>query len=283
MRSISYYSVLCFLFLSFFSTWTSNSASAEECTTGDHNCFHIKASLELGRTDFVRNLNRWGNNATTFDLTEGSNPGASTLFQRYSFEFLLNNRHGLVFLFQPFGFGGETLTSKNINITGRYKDQNSTYNLDIPELTPIRFKYTFDFFRFSYQYDFFSDKDQELAIGFTSNNSATDTLIYSLNGQYFFRESRFPVMPPILFRLRARQQFSGGLFLMEEFDGMYIYISHLVDTAFYVGWPLHPNIENFFSLRYIGQGGRYVPRMNEPYKSYLDTHALIMSFGLRVF
>jgi hypothetical protein len=70
---------------------------------------------------------------------------------------------------------------------------------------------------------------------------------------------------------------------MEEFDGMYIYISHLVDTAFYVGWPLHPNIENFFSLRYIGQGGRYVPRMNEPYKSYLDTHALIMSFGLRVF
>lgn len=215
----------------------------------------LRARAEFGALGVLAHHIQYGRTGTRVDYREDANQDTLFFFARLSAELELRRRHTLIFLYQPLAFETEAVIGRELAVG----------EVRLPENTPVRFGYGFDFYRIAYHYDVFSDARRELAFGggFQIRNARVSFI--TGDGARGFTQTNLGVVP--LLRIRGRYVFDNALFLESELDGWVSPVptegradepalGAIADASLRVGAMLTHWSELFLTLRYLGGGFR---------------------------
>jgi len=192
-------------------------------------------------------------NGTYFDYVSDGAQDVLFAFKRFSLDLKLNEKHSLVFLYQPLALETREVLSEDILI-------DTTH---FPTGTPMRFLYGFPFWRVSYLYNFADGSRDELSIGMSLQLRDATIEFESEDGSLFTANRNVGPVPIIKFRVK--KYFDSGLWLGSEIDGFYAPVSYIngsnnevigaiLDASVRAGLDLPKNSEAFLNLRYLGGG-----------------------------
>lgn len=215
--------------------------------------YSLSGSFEYGFLGVASHKVQFSNSGTYFDYVEEGGQDLLFPFSRFSIDLRLNKNSSLVFLYQPLALETQELLSRDILVDGQ------TFAAG----TPVKFLYSFPFYRLSYLYDFNTRKDQELAIGFSLQIRDANIEFESLDGTLLRRNGGLGLVPVLKFRWRTT--YACGWWLGFEADGFYAPISYIngsdsevvgaiLDASFRVGIKLPHDLDVFLNLRYLGGG-----------------------------
>ena len=216
--------------------------------------YKLTGSFELGYLASVSHKIQFGeDNGTYFDYVADGGQDVLFSFSRLSLDLNLGQKHCLTFLYQPIEIETREVSKEELVI-------DTTH---FPSGTPMRFLYSFPFWRVSYLYDFAELSDDELAIGFSLQIRDATIEFASEDGELLVSKRNIGPVP--ILKFRAKKYYENGFWIGTEMDGFYAPISYLngsdsevvgaiLDASFRAGLNLPKNTEAFINLRYIGGG-----------------------------
>ncbi len=242
-------SSLLFVYCLLFGSFLSATASAGE----DDAPLDLSFQAELGFNAPVHHTIQFSEDGSRIDYVDEGGQGVLFPFQRYSINAAFNERHSLVFLWQPLRLDTQVRLGRDLQIDG------ATFQ----EGQPVDMLYNFPFFRVSYLYDLSDRPDRELAIGPSVQLRNATITFQTLDGE-LRRERRDVGVVPIL-KLRGRQTTESGWFYGFEADGFYAPIRYLNvsdsdvlgaiwDVSLRAGSQITSDVDAFLNLRYLGGG-----------------------------
>lgn len=216
--------------------------------------FWLSASVEAGFLAILDHKVQFGKQGSVFDYVRDGGQDNLFLFLRLSADITLFKQHILTFLYQPFDIRSESILREEL------KQDMATF----AQGDAVNFRYGFDFYRVSYMYDIFPDKERELSFGL-SLQIRNATIVFS-NESGTKRSYRNDIGPVPIIKTRGYFTLPKRVWIGFEIDGFYAPISVLngsdsdvvgaiLDASFRVGYKVHPMMDLFFNIRYIGGGG----------------------------
>jgi len=215
------------------------------------NPYQFIAGTEIGFLGVAAHTIQFGQNGTPFDYVRYGGQDNLFLFERLTAELHINDRHEIVFLYQPL----DVRTQAPLEETLRVYDQV------FPTGTPMDFRYGFDFYRLSYMYDFLKDPDKELAVGLSGQIRNATITFSSQNGEYSRRNANIGPVPII--KVRGRLPLDSYSWLGAEVDGFYAssklfnganfdFTGSILDASLRYGLRLNESLDGFLNLRFLG-------------------------------
>ena len=209
-----------------------------------------------------------------------SGQDSAFFFARVSAELEILKRHSIILLYQPLDLRTSATLTRAIRVDG----------LDFPALTPMRFRYGFDFYRVSYLYDLLKSPRHELSIGLSLQLRVANIEFASQDGT-LQRTSQNLGPVPIL-KVRGRYTFPSSAFLGFELDAIGIQFPSelgsvtglLFDASVRAGYAPTSFLEVFLNLRYLGGGARGPGSAPDFGDGYVDNflHTMIGSVGIGI-
>lgn len=214
----------------------------------------FSATAEVGFTGVLSHTIQLGKNQTLFDYTTEGAQNNLYLYLRLSAEVTLFRHHTIMFLYQPLDIRTQTVLGKEL--------KQDTAQFDAGENLDLR--YGFDFYRVSYMYDIFAAKDMELSFGISFQLRNATILFTNVQGTKRTYRNDVGLVP--ILKSRGYFLLPGRFSIGYEVDGFYAPISVLngstnevvgaiLDASLRVGYRIHPHVDLFFNIRYIGGGG----------------------------
>ncbi|TNE43218.1 MAG: hypothetical protein EP343_33975 [Deltaproteobacteria bacterium] len=214
----------------------------------------LSASVEAGFLAIIDHKIQLGQQGSVFDYIRDGGQDNLFLFLRLSADVTLFKQHTLVFLYQPFDIRSQTILREQLRQDMATFEQGDAVN----------FRYGFDFYRVSYVYDIFPAKDMELSFGL-SLQIRNATIVFS-NVSGTKRSYRNDIGPVPIIKTRGYFSLPHRVWIGFEIDGFYAPISILngsdsevvgaiLDASVRVGYKIHPMMDLYLNIRYIGGGG----------------------------
>ncbi len=270
------------LLILFFSIITANfsfAESSENIKPLQTKWYTVTTNAEIGFVGVLYHKIKFAEDDTYFDYKKDG--GQDTLYPitRFSIEAKFNNKHNVIFLYQPLEFNTTVRFKKNTTIGSRTFQADETVNAI----------YSFPFYRLSYLNNLVNNPLHELSIGFGLQIRNATITFESQNGSTtLVRNSNVGPVP--LLKARAKYGLTNGLWFGLEIDGMYAPISYLngskrdvtgaiIDASVRAGLRLPYNLEPYVNIRHIGGGAT-----NEDPEYYTKNwiHLINVSLGVNV-
>lgn len=213
---------------------------------------------EAGFLGVIDHRIRFAEEDSTFRYHKDGGQDVLFPFARLSAELTLQNRHTVVFLYQPLELETRAELPSDFTVDGVEFKGDSLLSL-----------YSFPFYRLSYLYRFVDDDRWRLDAG-VSLQIRNANIEFEARGGDGTNEPRgyyrsAGVGPVPLLKLKARYNVPRGFFLETEIDGIYAPISYLngsdnettgalLDASLRGGYQITESIEAFINLRYLGGG-----------------------------
>ncbi|WP_066756950.1 hypothetical protein [Crocinitomix algicola] len=258
MRYLSYL----LLFFSWFNISLIQAQNSEIQTISAKN-YSLKAVAEIGFLAVLDHKIQFGQNGTYFNYRQDG--GQDVLFPiiRPSLELTLKERNIITFLYQPLRLESTVYLNDNLIVD----------DLVYPAGTSVNLLYNFPFYRASYMRELMPDNEKwSFALGGTIQIRNATISFESTNGNRFRTNRDVGIVPALKFR--TRYQFNENVYSEIEADGIYAPVSYLngstneiigaiLDASYRSGIKIHPNVNAFLNLRYLG-GGAVGTSENDP-------------------
>ena len=215
---------------------------------------------ETGAIKVLSHTIQLGESGSVFDYVTQGGQEILFPFNRLTAELSVNDRHTVIFLYQPF----EVVTQSKFDEARTIDDVTFDAN------EGVTITYSFPFYRASYLYDFAPASNLELAAGlslqlrnasirFVSINGGQDDLVVSQNlgpvpiiklrGEYTFVDS---AIPGAFVGLEADGFYASSAFIN---GADYAFEGSIFDVSLRAGYEPTPGLEVFANLRGFGGGG----------------------------
>jgi hypothetical protein len=213
----------------------------------------VTPSVEMGFLNTINHTIQFGKEGTQIDYKSDGGQEVLAPFTRFAVDFTLSEHHKIVALYQPLALESENVITRDIWV-------DSTL---FPEGTPVKFLYSFPFYRLSYLYDFWGESDRELAIGFSMQIRNANIQFQSLDGEILHTNRDIGPVP--ILKFRHKLPITEQLWWGSEIDGFYAPVSYLngsdeevvgaiLDASLRMGITINPRASSYFNVRYLGGG-----------------------------
>ena len=242
--------------------------------------YRFRPQAELGFLAVLSNRIQFGKNGTYFDYQRYGGQDNLYFVARLSMEVEIARQHSFTFLYQPVEIVSRVQLAQDLVVD----------EARFAKGTPMEFKYGFPYYRFSYLFDFFADDRRELAIGLSAQIRNATIEFATANGEVLKSYRDIGFVP--LLKARGRYNFSNGLFVGTEIDGIYAPIrgvngsdnevtGALVDASVRVGLKLPLRSEAFLNVRYLagGAAGQSDPEAFSDGRTKNWLHFMTVSLG----
>lgn len=210
---------------------------------------------ELGMLAPLTHTIQFDKDGTTFDYIENGGQDNAFPFARLQAEVKVQNRHSVIFLYQPLNIESKVYLQEDIIVDEAIFPADSTLDL----------RYGFDFYRVSYLYNRYYNKVNGDELSFGGSLQLRNATIDFTSGDGSLRRSNRDLGPVPLFKLRWRHSMKEGHWLGAEVDGMYAPVKYIngsdsdvvgaiIDLSIRYGIALDQRKDLFFNLRWIGGG-----------------------------
>ena len=249
--------------------------------------YALKATAELGFVGVLKHGIQFGQDGTYFDLRKQGGQDVLFPFFRFTGEFVIKDRHNLIFLIQPLKLKSTATLDRDLQVDRTL----------FPRNTPMAFKYDFGFYRFGYMYDLLKHPEQELGIGLALQIRNATIDFASRDGELLATNRNIGVVPLVKLRGRWTPKRGQGFWLGAEVDGAYIrgkvisgtrdyFEGALVDASLRAGFKVPRAGDVFVNVRYVGGGARGTDTTpkdgNDGYaENWLHTMALSLGLYIR--
>lgn len=233
---------------------TKQTGAAKEETKSEIPFFQFKIAGDFGFLAVLKNTAQFGKDGSTFNYRTEAGQKLLLPTGHITAEFLFDNTHSLLLLYQPLDVRTSTVFTRDVKIDG------TTF----PKGTPVNVRYGFDFWRASYLYNFFGERPyDELSIGFSMQLRNAALSFVSADGKLGRSNANIGPVPAL--KLRGRWEVAPRIWLGAEADGIYAPIKYIngsdsdVVGAFYdvnlrAGYRVTKWLDAFINLRYVGGG-----------------------------
>ena len=248
--------------------------------------FALRASAELGFVGVVKHGIQFGKEGTYVDMRKDGGQDVLFPFFRFTGEFVIKQRHSLVFLIQPLKLKSSNTLARDLQID----------DVVFPKGTPLALKYDFGFYRFAYMYDVLKSPDQELAVGVALQIRNATIDFASRDGELLASNRNVGVVPLLKLRGRWTPRRGQGFWLGGEVDGAYIrgkvisgtrdyFEGALLDASIRAGFAVPRAGDVFVNIRYVGGGARgtdSTPKDGKDGFAENWLHTMALSLGLYI-
>jgi hypothetical protein len=207
--------------------------------------------VEIGAIKIFTNTYRVGAAPANNDFDYVSQGGQEILFpfSRLSAAFLVQGRHDLRFIYQPFEVSTEVNFPQSVTV------DNTVFS------GPTRLTYGFPFYRATYQYRFLADGASWLAAGAAIQLRNASIRFASLDGLKLTVSQNLGVVPALA--VSGRRDLGRGWFLSFDATGIYAssaffngasfqFEGSILDASARIGFPLSGTSEAFLNARFFG-------------------------------
>lgn len=219
--------------------------------------YALRASAEIGFVGVVKHGIQFGKDGSYFDFRNQGGQDVLFPFFRFTGEFVIKDRHSLIFLIQPLKLKSTATLDRDLQVDRTL----------FPRSTPMAFKYDFGFYRFGYLYDFLKHPDQELGLGLALQIRNATIDFASRDGELLATNRNIGVVPLVKLRGRWTPKRGQGFWLGAEIDGAYIrgkvisgtrdyFEGALLDASLRAGFKVPRAGDVFVNVRYVGGGAR---------------------------
>ena len=249
--------------------------------------YALRASAEIGFVGVVKHGIQFGKDGSYFDFRNQGGQDVLFPFFRFTGEFVIKDRHNLIFLIQPLKLKSTATLDRDLQVDRTL----------FPRNTPMAFKYDFGFYRFGYMYDLLKHPEQELGIGLALQIRNATIDFASRDGELLATNRNIGVVPLVKLRGRWTPKRGQGFWLGAEVDGAYIrgkvisgtrdyFEGALVDASLRAGFKVPRAGDVFVNVRYVGGGARGTDSTpkdgNDGYaENWLHTMALSLGLYIR--
>tara|TARA_B100000683_G_scaffold167517_1_gene161448 strand:+ start:670 stop:1533 length:864 start_codon:yes stop_codon:yes gene_type:complete len=278
---------LCFLFVLSFSVPVQADTAMELLGVNQPDRFYkLAAHAEVGFLAPLEHQIQYSKTGSVVDYVEDGGQDVLFAVNRFSLDWLVG-KNTFVLLYQPLDLQTEVIARHNYVID----------NENFPEGEPMKFRFSFPFFRGSYMYNLSNDPSLDVEVGGSIQLRNARIEFASADGE-LFRASR-DIGPVPLMKLRVRKTQENGFWYGMEMDGSYAAVDYLngdddsdvvgalLDFSLRSGVTLKHGIRPFVNLRYLGGGAEGTTGDYEGYggdgwvKNWL--HFMTVSVGVSVF
>lgn len=252
----------------------------------------IVPNAELGFTKVLYHTLQFGANGYVFDYVNNGGQEILFLFQRYSIDAVMADRHTVTLLYQPLTL--ETQTRVPAGLTAGIRVDDVVF----PAGTALDLKYGFDFWRLSYLFSFVKTERFDVGAGLSLQLRNASIVFESIDGSGLTINQNVGPVPII--KLKAQYRAPTGYFIGLEADGFYAssaifngadfpFTGWVYDAALRGGTEVNPAADVFLSVRILGGGATGTSAYDTTFwtkgvEQYTSNNltALIISGGLRL-
>ncbi|TVQ36312.1 MAG: hypothetical protein EA384_14690 [Spirochaetaceae bacterium] len=245
----------------------------------------VRLVAEAGFLGVIDHRIRFAEEDSTFRYHKDGGQDVLFPFARLSAELTLQNRHTVVFLYQPLELETRAELPPDFTVDGVEFEGDSLLSL-----------YSFPFYRMSYLYRFLDDERWRLDAGVSLQIRNANIEFEARGGEGpeepagYYRSSSIGPVP--LLKLKARYSLPRDFYLETEIDGIYAPISYLngsdnettgalLDASLRGGYRVTESIEAFINLRYLG-GGAANTDPSDYTVNWLHTYSVSLGAALLV-
>lgn len=240
----------------------------------------LDISAELGFTGIIKHEIQSGtatDKGDVFDYVSQGNQDNLIPFSRFEADLAINERHHIIFLYQPLTIETQAVISESFT----YDGVDYTSADGVLDLT-----YAFDFWRFSYLFDIIPPDGFFLSAGLSMQiRNASIVFLASETGQGTVSDNIGPV--PII-KMRVGYEWKNGIFLMFDGDGFYAsnkffngaeypFTGYIYDLSLRGGYQFNKSMSSYINARFLGGGGEGTNDEGE--YTYNDLHTFSLSLG----
>ena len=252
----------------------------------------IVPNAELGFTKVLYHTLQLGADGYVFDYVNNGGQEILFLFQRYSIDATMADRHTVTLLFQPLTLETQTRVPADVSAGIQIDD------VVFPAGTALDLKYGFDFWRLSYLFSFIKTERFDVGAGLSLQLRNASIVFENIDGSG--RTVNQNLGPVPIIKLKAQYRAPTGYFVGLEADGFYAssaifngadfpFAGWIYDAALRGGTEVNAATDAFLSVRVLGGGAVgtssyetvFWTKGVEPYTSNNLT-ALIVSGGIRL-
>lgn len=251
------------------------------------NPYSLSLSAEIGAVKVLAHTIQFGNSGSEFDYVREGAQDILAPFSRFSADFTINDKHTLVFLYQPL------LLETSVTLTQELVVDSTTFTNG----SAVNLKYGFSFWRLSYLYHFIDNEKMELSAGLSLQLRNASIAFESTDGSIFSGTQNLGPVP--ILKARFFYRFENGFWMGTEVDGFYASSSFfngadfdfegsILDASLRFGVNLTEYLDGYLNLRYLGGSARGTSEYTNPLPgvdgftaNYLDTMSLTIGFTIR--
>ncbi|TVR05798.1 MAG: hypothetical protein EA403_01520 [Spirochaetaceae bacterium] len=242
---------------------------------------------EAGFLGVIDHRIRFSGDDPTFRYDKDGGQDVLFPFARLSAELSWQNRHTIVFLYQPLELETRAPLPSDFTVDGVDFDGDTLVS-----------RYSFPFYRLSYLYRFI-ETERWVLDGGGSLQIRNATIEFRAEGtkdpgdpgpRGFYRSAGVGPVP--LLKLRARHSLPRGFYVETEIDGIYAPISYLngsdnetvgalLDASLRAGYHVTDSIEAFINVRYLG-GGASNTNPTDYSVNWLNTFTVSLGSAVRL-
>lgn len=159
----------------------------------------------------------------------------------------------MVILYQPLNLESENVIERDIVIDSMLFIKG----------TPVKFKYSFPFYRASYLFDLKKEENKEIALGLSLQIRNANITFESADGAQL--RTKRDVGPVPILKFRHKLPIGDKFWWGSEFDGFYAPVSYLngsdeevvgaiLDASLRAGIKIKERGNSFLNIRYLGGG-----------------------------
>lgn len=212
------------------------------------------AEYESGFISILSHTIQIGSNGTLFNYVTQGGQDILFPFERVNVGAVINDRHRISLLYQPFEINTVVPFEENVTVDGKEFVASS-------EGLPMELKYGFPFWRISYSYDLMEQKDLTIGIGFALQIRNASIIFKAVDGSNVSVSQNTGLVPALHFY--SMWETPIGLNLSADITGSYAssaffngadfeFEGSLLDASIRTGYRLKNNIEIFGNFRIFG-------------------------------
>lgn len=237
---------------------------------------------ELGFLGVLDHKVQFSKAGTYFDYDDNGGQNVLFPFARLSVESAIRERHHLIFLYQPLVIETEEAVDEALLVNETLFEPG----------TPVRFTYSFPFYRISYLYDFLGESENNFALGLSLQIRNATIAFASLDGEQLSVERDIGPVPAL--KVRARYAPAERFWLGVEADGIWAPVKYIngsdtdvegaiLDASVRAGYSVSEELDGFLNIRYLGGGAEGTGDDDGPGDGYVKNwlHFLTVSLGFR--
>jgi len=217
------------------------------------------AEYEQGFISILSHTITIGQTGTEFNYVTQGGQDILFPFERINVGAVINGRHRVSFLYQPFELNTIVPFADKVKVDGKeFGSDDPNVNTDD---TPMELKYSFPFWRLSYSYDILPQEDITLGLGLSLQIRNTSIVFKEVNGDKVAVGQNVGPVPAL--HMYFMWETPVGINLSSDITGSYAssalfngadfdFEGSLLDASVRAGYRVKNNIELFSNFRLFG-------------------------------
>lgn len=213
----------------------------------------VSLNAESGFVKVLKHTLQFGTNGTLFDYVSEGGQSILFPFNRFTAELTINQRHSIIFLYQPLNILTEVTATRDL-VFETITFTNGSY---------LNLRYGFPFYRISYLYHIIENDHMELSAGLSFQLRNATITFASKDGELFYDNRNLGPVP--ILKVRFKYLFNSGLYLGAEVDAFYAsskffngsdidFMGSIWDANIRAGYRMSEFMDLYFNLRFLGGG-----------------------------